>query len=163
MIISAWLPMDDAALNEASLDLLHSGRAEALASEVVVESSATGKFPRPALVMSQLKGGDFELDGLNIHFKRVSRPGNAALACSALVGYLPYTVEAAAKREALAKILAATTGLRRARFTLNRQSYIHLNAEVALPPEPEDCDIALGLLGVIQEARPFLSLIARQL
>ena len=155
--------MDNATPNEAAVDLVHTGRAEALASEVVVESSVTGKFPRPALAMSQLQGGDFELDGLNIHFKRVSRPGAAALACSALVGYLPYTVEAAAKRESLAKILAATTGLRRARFSLNRQNYIHLNAEVVLPPEPEDCDIALGLLGVIQEARPFLTLIARQL
>ncbi len=149
--------------DDASLDFVHSGRAEALASEVVAESSATGKFPRPALLMSRLQGGDFELDGLNIHFKRVARAGTSLLSCSALVAYLPYTMEAAEKRLALAKILAATAGLRQARFSLNRQSYIHLRGEVSLPPEPEDCDIALGLLSFIQESRPFLTLIARQL
>ncbi len=155
--------MDAVTPDNEALDLVHSGRAEALANEIVAESSATGKFPRPALLMSRLQGGDFELDGLNIHFKRQARPGAALLTCSALVGYLPYTVEAATKREALGKILAATTDLRRARFSLDRQNYIHLSGEIALPPEPEDCDIALGLLSVIQEARPFLTLIARQL
>lgn len=155
--------MNDAVPDIVALDFVRSGRAEALANEVVVESETTGKVPRAALLMSRLQGGDFELDGLNIRFKRVVRPGTTLLSCSALVAYLPYTVEAAAKRESLARILAATANLRQARFSLNRQNYIHLNAEVALPPEPEDCDIALGLLSFVQEARPFLTLIARQL
>lgn len=137
-------------------------QATTLADRIVAQADA-GKFPAPHRMLAKLQGGDFELDGLQVHFKHQTASNGQKLHCHALVGYLPYTAEKPEQRRALHHILLATSRLKRAHFRLDRENRICVEADLPLPPQPEDEDMVLALLDFYQEARPVLKLIAQQL
>jgi len=132
-------------------------------AEQIIQQADNGQFPSASLVLGKLQSGDFELDGMQFHFKQQKTALGHQLSCSTLVGYMPYTAEAREKRVALHQILQASSRLRRARFKLDNSNHIQLEGTIPLPAAPEDADVMLGLLQFYQEARPMLQLVATQL
>jgi hypothetical protein len=133
-----------------------------LAARIVAEADA-GVFPPPPSMLAKLQSGDFELDGLPIHFMHRQTPQATELHCSALVGYLPYTAQSPEKRHALTRIVLASKRLPSARFSVNHRHQIQLEGAFTLPQPAADADIVLAVLGFYQQASPILRLIAQQL
>ena len=152
--------MGSAATDALSHDLPNQ-QARTLADRIIAQADA-GQFPRPAQVVSKLQSGDFALDGLNFKFRQVQEAGQMVLRCSALCGYLPYTIEQPGCRLALRQIMQASERLRHARFSLGNRNMIRLEGAVPLPAACADEDLMLALLHFVQEARPFLLLVAAQ-
>ena len=60
----------------------------------------------------------FDLDGIGFEVRRVPRPQGHRFLIVAALGYVPFSIEDAVRREALLTILSATRSLPRARFAV---------------------------------------------
>lgn len=79
------------------------------------------------------------------------------------VGFVPYTAESPERRQALLAILRGTRTLERARFVLENGQKILLMAEMRKAGHFLPEDLIYEIVQVMQEAQPFLSLLAEYL
>ncbi len=117
---------------------------------------AVSRPPRP----SRLK---FFVEDLQ--FNIAVSPNESESVCQiwAEVGYVPYTVESPQRRRTILSILRATKGLPRARFAVENGQKILLIADSRCVGTVTAEDLIYEAVQVIQEARPFLRLIAEQM
>ncbi|MEJ0062112.1 MAG: hypothetical protein WDO70_02660 [Alphaproteobacteria bacterium] len=117
----------------------------------------------PTRAVARFCKGDFELDGLQVHFAQKRVRGATELHFEAKVGYLPFTVEGHDRRMILLDIIAGASRLDKARFRVDGHSCIVLEADAPVACEASDADIMGALIDFYREARPFLQLIGGHL
>jgi hypothetical protein len=105
----------------------------------------------------------FSVDGLLFNVAVSPTETDSVCQMWAEIGYVPYTVESPVRRRQTLTVLRNATGLPHARFVIDNDQKILLVAELTTPGhlKPEDLIYELGL--VLQEARPYLRLLAQTL
>lgn len=136
---------------------------KAKAAMNLVAAAEINATPPAHMVVAKLQSGDFELDGLRVHFVQETVKAQPRLHCSAIIANLPYTAQNREKRSALSQIMLASHRLQHTRLRIDHSSQMRLDAFVPLPAQPQDEDVVLAMLGFYQEAKPFLKLIAEKL
>ena len=117
---------------------------------------AISRPPRP----SRLK---FFAEELEFNVAVSPDSGEAECQIWALCGYVPYTIESRERRRGVLVVLHASKGLPRARFVIENGQKILLvgNRRLPAPVTPED--LIYEAVQLIQEARPYLRLLAEQM
>lgn len=106
----------------------------------------------------------FVAEGLPFH-AAVSPDGEDGAICQiwAEVGHIPYTVQSPDRRRRILSILRGIRGLSRARFVVQDGQKILLVGESRIAGQVTPEDLILETVLLIQEARPFLRLLAGEL
>ena len=114
---------------------------------------AVSQPPRP----SKLKFFAEEL-----YFNVAVSPDDGSSQCQiwADLGFVPYTVESPERRSRVTTILRATQGLPRARFAVENGQKILLVADFRIPGSVTAEQLIFEAVLLIQEARPYLRLLA---
>jgi hypothetical protein len=105
----------------------------------------------------------FIYDGLNFDVRRIETKKGPRFLISATIGYLPFSIESAFRRDAVKTIIMASQSLPSVQFLVDASSRI--TAAVlfdALPIAVPDF-IFYPLTLFMQEARPFIALIGKYL
>lgn len=105
----------------------------------------------------------FSFDGLDFDVRRVGGADGHRFLVTAAIGYLPYTIESAERREAIKAIIIASRGLPTVRFGVDVSTKISAGAFYDLPEVVLPDSIFYPLTLFMQEARPFISLIGKYL
>jgi len=106
----------------------------------------------------------FELDGIKVDVRRVQQTGKGySFVITATLGYLPFTIESAERRQSIRTIVEGACGLPHLRFSIDHASKITVGGvfDVAETVAPDFIFYPLTLF--LQEARPFIQLIGRYL
>jgi hypothetical protein len=105
----------------------------------------------------------FGFDGLNFDVRRAERENKHRFLMNATIGYMPFTIEASERREAIKTIVIATQVLPTVRFGVDVAGKISAGAylETLRVPAPDFIFYPLALF--MQEARPYINLIGKYL
>jgi len=105
----------------------------------------------------------FEACGIFFKARHVPDGENARLVIWGSLGYLPYTVSSAQKRQNLISILEATHRLSHVKFGIDKNMKILVTGEykIATPPAPDY--LFVPLVRFLEEALPFIRLVGEHL
>lgn len=119
----------------------------------------TDRFLREIRVPS-VANVSFELNGIPFHARHEPQDDKSHLLIWGLLGYLPYSVVSHAKREALISIVEGAQTLPHIKFGIAPHMRIVVTAEyrISRPPSPDY--LFAPLCHMMQEAKPFIGLIA---
>jgi hypothetical protein len=115
------------------------------------------------ITVPKLQDGSFELDGLLYHFARIQQHGQSTLRFSAVLGYLPFTIESVPKRQLLQKIISRANQMAGINFNIDDQHQIRVDYTIPADDTLNDEDVFYHLVIFYQRARPFLQLIGEYL
>jgi hypothetical protein len=105
----------------------------------------------------------FCLDGLNFDIRRVAQESGHRFLINATLGYLPFTIESAERREAIKIIVMASRALPTVHFVVDHSSKISAGALINTTQTISPDFIFYPLVLFVQEARPFIELIGKYL
>jgi hypothetical protein len=105
----------------------------------------------------------FNFDGLDFEVKRVKHEDAYRFLVTATFGYMPFTIEADERREAIKIIISATQKLPKVRLGVNTRSQISACAMFDVTEIVAPDFIFYPLVLFMQEAGPFIQLIGKYL
>ncbi len=103
----------------------------------------------------------FSYDGLEFDIRHVKEGEKYHFLINAVVGYMPYTIESAERREAIKVVLMGARTLPKVRFGLDVSGKIIAKALYEIPSLVVPDIIFYPLVLFLQEARPFIGLIGK--
>jgi len=105
----------------------------------------------------------FSFDGLNFDVRRIEQGKTHRFLVNATIGYIPFSIESAERREAIKAIIIGSRSLPTVRFGVDMSSKISAGAifdvETIVAPD----FLFYPLMLFMQEARPFVRLIGKYL
>ncbi len=117
----------------------------------------------PNLPSTMLERFCFSFDGIVFDIRHIVTREGHRFVFNATIGYLPFSIESKARREAIKAILMATRSLTSVHFSVDSASRIAAGAfydvDKIVPPDV----IFHPLISFLQEARPFMNLIGKYL
>ncbi|MDR3425182.1 MAG: hypothetical protein P4M13_08980 [Alphaproteobacteria bacterium] len=114
----------------------------------------------PSAVVERFR---FGFDGLNFDVRRVAQEGGLCFLVNATIGYLPFSIESAQRRDAIKAIVQATRVLPNVHFVIDAASKISAGALFDATRVVSPDFIFHPLMLFMQEARPFIRLIGKYL
>lgn len=118
-----------------------------------------------AVDTSRIERVSFFVDDIPFYIthKKNADTQSSMVVIQAILGYLPFSVEAQEKRQALLAILASTHALKNIRFGMDHHGRIFTAANFTTDTLTSPNFIFFPLTRFLQEARPFIDLIGQYL
>jgi hypothetical protein len=116
-----------------------------------------------ALPSGFIKSFKFELNGIRFDIRRIEHENGFRFLVTAIVGYLPFSIESVERRDAIKTIVAAAKSLPTVHFTMDHASKITAGGLFEIPANLEPSFFFYPLTLFLQEARPFMDLIGQYL
>jgi hypothetical protein len=102
---------------------------------------------------------NFEYDGVAFSVRRIKQDKHSRLLINARIGFLPFSIESAERRQAIKTIVLSTNRLNRVRFAIDTAGRITAGAIMDSKPAQFPDFIFYPLMLFLQETRPFMQLI----
>lgn len=102
---------------------------------------------------------NFEYDGVAFSVRRIKQDKHSRLLINAHIGFLPFSIESAERRQAIKTIVLSTNRLNRVRFSIDTAGRITAGAIMDSKPAQFPDFIFYPLMLFLQETRPFMQLI----
>lgn len=115
------------------------------------------------LPSSMLERFVFSLDGLNFDVRRVAKEKGHRFLVTATMGYMPFSIESAERRDAIKSIIMASRSLPNVHFLVDTASKVSAGALFEMDELVSPDFIFYPLTLFMQEARPFINLIGQYL